>query len=759
MRTIQNSILPFRNGVALVGACWAMGWAIAEWLSNPVLSMSLWPTDVNLVVGKFLGARITEDSVSWRLELSALAVTVRLTGLMLLVASLAWRRWRWSAPKRLSKSIRQTACLWLISCCWWPFFLLSDLLPGDGLAWFLGSSLPLWMMTTAAVTVWVWIRTDEQRSGVREFHLPDSGIRAILLVSMAAWIGVSFWMNERLYAGLLVPHGDSAMYEEHLWNIRHGKGFRSYLDQGLFLGEHIQVIHLLLLPLHMLWPSHLLLELAESVALGSCAIPLYRIARRHGASAGAAALLGMAWLLFYPMHFLDIAIDQKTFRPIALSLPFLFWMIDCAERRQFAWATVWMLVALSAKEDLALVTFPLGVVFALRAGIADRGSRRGNAVPGGPGEFTPKSGEHGPQEVRGATSDTSSDSTSVTSSRLGIWWGAGVAGISIFYLLLAVLIVIPAFRSGDAVHYARYFGDLGGSPSELVRTAMTEPGRVLARVFSFRTLLYLLVFTAPLGFVPWRRPLVLSAGVLTFGMLSLLQLGDDVGGFPPVPYHHFHAPLLPVLFWACAAACGERFRRAGQSALAGHATRWREHVRHMFGQAFALSGNDRPVNAAGPPCSRRNLQASNLCRLVFLGCLFTGITGSQMPTGAMFWSKESSYGWRAMYVPGERAAMVPIVLEQIPMNARVASTDYIHTRLTHRERSYDYSDYLRAVSNYEDRVPDDTDFIVIDTGHRYSTIRHPDQIRELQREPEKWEVLPDRTNGWFIVLKRSADGR
>src|SRR6185503_11115540 len=80
------------------------------------------------------------------------------------------------------------------------------------------------------------------------------------------YVVVFVTMNWRLYFNLLIPHGDSAMYEEHLWNVLHGKQFRSYLDQGLFLGEHIQVVHLGLLPLYVLWPSHLLLELCESLA-------------------------------------------------------------------------------------------------------------------------------------------------------------------------------------------------------------------------------------------------------------------------------------------------------------------------------------------------------------------------------------------------------------------------------------------------------------------------------------------------------------
>ena len=124
------------------------------------------------------------------------------------------------------------------------------------------------------------------------------------------------------------------------------------------------------------------------------------------------------------------------------------------------------------------------------------------------------------------------------------------------------------------------------------------------------------------------------------------------------------------------------------------------------------------------------------------------------PLGANFWNPHSDQYWRNLYVPGKRAELFPRVLEQIPPESRVASTDYVHTRLTHFERSYDYSQYARKISGYELRVPDDTDYIVIDTQHRYSWIKSPDDIPELRDHPDQWELLPDTTEGYFLILKR-----
>jgi uncharacterized membrane protein len=393
------------------------------------------------------------------------------------------------------------------------------------------------------------------------------------------------------------------------------------------------------------------------------------------------------------MHYLDIAIDQKSFRPICLGLPFLFWMIDLAERRKLIAASVCLLLTLSAKEDFALITFPVAVVLAIT--------------------------------LRKDHLDTED---SLRSQSNAFRWAVAAAAFSIVYLLLTVLVIIPAFRSGDVVHYSRYFGDLGNSPSDLIKTALTEPGRVLSQLLSARTLIYMAVFTVPLALLPLRRPLKLAGGLLTFTMLALLQF--DTGGnesLPPVPFHHFHAPLLPVLFWACAAALN--------SCKADH----RDSSAVRFGLRRYLP---------------RFATARSKAQVILLCCVCTSITGSLTPAGASFWSAESHFGWRSLYRPGKRAAMALIALSQIPQDARVASTDYIHTRLTHCERSYDYSQYRRAVNDYQQGVPEDTDFIVIDTSHHYSWIHRPEDVPELTSAPDQWKLLPDQTDGYFIILQR-----
>ena len=254
----------------------------------------------------------------------------------------------------------------------WKWWCLTGLWALLSLAGLLSSSSALTILTGVTVDLcWAlaaagWLATlvslaRPSSDGVSP-RIPGA---VAVVVAMGLYTVVFTWMNWRLFEGLLVPHGDSAMYEEHLWNITHGKGFRSYLDQGLFLGEHIQVIHLALLPVYLLWPSHLLLEVCESAALAVTALPTYWITRRHTGSERAAVWMAVAVLLYFPLQYLDISIDLKTFRPISFGVPLLLLGIDQMERGRWKTMTLLLAATLCAKEDYAIVIAPLGVWLSL----------------------------------------------------------------------------------------------------------------------------------------------------------------------------------------------------------------------------------------------------------------------------------------------------------------------------------------------------------------------------------------------------------
>jgi uncharacterized membrane protein len=702
---LRRGYVVWSQVVQLVACCACVALVVWTFLTEPVLSAALWPADIHANVVRWLGGSVQPrftgpDNVI----LSFGSVAVRMVAFVAILCAVRWLV-EWNGRRSVARSAiegipsrrsfaflfgvrRQLIPSGVTAFAWLTAWFVASFFPNSAVFRLVVQTGAFALAVIGALFVigFVYRAPTGKGGGFKSGRYSQPAW--IVGLTAALWIAVSFWMNERLYAGLWIPHGDSAMYEEHLWNIWHGKGFRSYLDQGLFLGEHLQFIHVLLLPFHMIWPSHLLLELAESTALGICVIPLYRMTHRATGSSLSAMWICLAWLCFVPMHFLDIAIDFKTLRPICYGLPFLFFAIDLAEQRRLRSAAICLLFALAAKEDYALVVAPLGLSLAV--------------------EFTRSGGR---------------------ADRRGVRWAVGVSVLSATYLLLAVFVLIPWFRDGQPVHYSRYFGDLGSSPGDLVRTVLTDPLKVVSRILSLQTFAVAVAFLVPLAGLPLRCPIRLAAGIPSFLMLCLLQFdaaapGADGGpaaqSFPAVPYHHFHAPLLPILFWAAA----------------GGLKRVTSHER-LDGQVPGLFAS---------PAAKASV--------VFAVSALLAVFTSMMPIGAGFWSATSPFGYAARFVPGDRAKQFERIALLLPPSARIASTDYVHTRLTHCDRSYDYSDYLRAVNDYEPGVPADTDLIVIDTRHPWSQIRKVEDVPELQQHPDQWRVWPDQTDGYFIVLER-----
>lgn len=679
----------------------SLGWIIGGWvastlavwtvLEDAVLSAAFvgrlaWLRIVGLLGGQPPTPEFPDNAVMPLGVLGGLVAVALVVGV-----GLASRRRTLDRALTFVGQVASIPGLWLVG-------LYASLLTGwtSGYA-VLGGTFDLVFALCSAAVIAVSLAPPENQTRPIDGYGETSGRTASLILAglLLCYVVPFVAMNWGQYWNLRTPHGDTAMYEEHLWNVLHGKGFRSYLDQGLFLGEHIQVVHLLLIPVYLLYPSHLTLELCESVALASAAIPAYLIAARHSGSRQVGLWIAAAVLLYAPLHYLDIEIDRKSFRPICFGVPAMLWVFHCAETKRWGKALVAAVIALMSKEDYALILGPFGLW------VAWDNWREAKALM--------------------ASSNVDSPSRGFAKTP---WFGLAITAASAVYLLLAVKVIIPWFRGGETVHYARYFSQFGETPLGILWGMLTKPGVLFESLVKPATVLYVLRLLAPLAFTPLMSPSRFLVGVPVLGLLLLNQLSLD----PPSPVHHFHAPLVPVLIWAMAAAVG--------SIASG-----REN------------SGDLPIRFPSFLVPR----ASFLTYLPVTAALLTGLTLSFSPASLGFWESGRGTYWRTIYVPDERAAQFAKVIAEIPLDARVASTDYVHPRFTHHERSYDYSGYVRKVAGYENRVPDDTDYIVLDVRGPYSEIAGPGDVRELQTEPTRWERLPDTTNGYFIVLRRRAD--
>jgi len=486
--------------------------------------------------------------------------------------------------------------------------------------------------------------------------------RGTIWVAMGVYAIVFSTMAILQYEALWVPHGDSGMYEEHIWNVLHGKGFMSQLDNGRsFLGEHIQVFHLLLTPIYVIYPRLTTLNVCQTVALASAALPIVWFARDKLKDSKAATLLGLAYLMYPAMQLLNLELTGKTFRPITFCVPLLAWAFYAFHKSRYKTTLVLLALAISCKEELAAVVACFGVYMMFRR-------------------------ERGPWGKRER------------------WLGLAVTAVAVGYFLLATMVLIPYFRQGEA-HFAGYYNDLGKSFGEILQTTLTRPDKVLHILIGvpestsgIKRGVFVLALFVPLALVPLAAP---SRWWLALPTLAYCLLASDENLFG---LYHFHAPLVPILMFAAVqgvASCA-RMREQGMSETTARVVR--RLARLVFLKSLAAktqAGGGTP--GTGPPTVRRlawRIAACSFVAMVLLG---------KSPLSIKFWDptvtmaparpgladdyvrfKHAHRYWRWSYVPTERAERFRKVYPLIPESASVASSDFIHSRFTHHRLSHDF---------------------------------------------------------------------
>jgi uncharacterized membrane protein len=276
-----------------------------------------------------------------------------------------------------------------------------------------------------------------------------------------------------------------------VWSTAHGHPLQMTNLHGAQisrLAAHVDPILALFGPLWWIWPSADLLLVVQAAAIAAGAWPVYLLARKHLASSRAALGFALAYLLYPATGWLTL----NEFHPVALATPlllFAFWFLDEDRLLPFALCAI---AAAACKEEIGLVVAGFGAWYAL--------SRR-----------------------RWAT-------------------GGAIVALGVAWTAIAIGVVIPHYHAtGESDFYGRY-SEVGGSAGGVVKTALTDPGRILDEAFSRRDLRYLLELAAPLAALSLLAPLVLVAALpeLAINMLSATTTQTSI-------HFHYTAGLIPPL--------------------------------------------------------------------------------------------------------------------------------------------------------------------------------------------------------------------
>jgi uncharacterized membrane protein len=246
-----------------------------------------------------------------------------------------------------------------------------------------------------------------------------------------------------------------------VWSTAHGHPLRVTTltgEQAFRLGAHIDPVLMLFAPLWWLWPSPDLLLVAQAIAIGLGALPVYWLARKHLGSQRAGLGFALAYLVYPPTTWLAL----NEFHPGGLAMPallFAFWYLDEDRLAPFA---AFALFASICREDVPLVLAGFGVWYAFARG------RR--AV------------------------------------------GAAIAAAGVAWTAISVGIVIPHFGAGQSTFSGRY--------SE-ARAALDHPVALFRLTFDHAGVHYLFDLLLPLAGLCLLTPVVLAAApALLLNLLS-----------------------------------------------------------------------------------------------------------------------------------------------------------------------------------------------------------------------------------------------
>jgi uncharacterized membrane protein len=323
-----------------------------------------------------------------------------------------------------------------------------------------------------------------------------------------------------LFGGLaLVRHwsfhstaSDLAVFDQVLWNTIHGRFMESTLSLANcvphhFFGDHFSPALLLILPLYALIPRAETLLLVQTVALALGAWPVYLLARRFLPVGWQRLVWVAAYLLSAHLSFVAL----YDFHEITLAVaPLGFAMYFLATRRTVP-LIVSLLVAMLAKEEVALISAGFGVALAFQRQ----------------------------------------------------WLASAVVILGSALVFIATLkLIIPAFAAGAPYQYVARYASLGSDELEIARTLLTDPLRaiaVLGKGEGGSKVVFILSLFGPGLMLAARSKWALIPSLVPLAYLML----SDYGG-QHTHHNQYGAPIIPLALGASIlgfAAFGERRRR------------------------------------------------------------------------------------------------------------------------------------------------------------------------------------------------------
>jgi uncharacterized membrane protein len=290
---------------------------------------------------------------------------------------------------------------------------------------------------------------------------------------------------------------DMGIYDQGIWLVsRFGRTFSTV--RGIeFWGQHLNLIVYALVPFYWFGAGPAFLYVVQASVVGFGAVPMYLIGRDRLKQPWIGALLALVYLMYAPVQW----ITQINFHPEALVItPLLFaWWFSM--RRQWKSFFVALLIALSTREDTALVIILLGLVLLVLF-------RRG----------------HGSENER----------------KMAL----GTFGLGSVWYAFATKAFIPYFNNGQEPFYVAYFySEYGKTMGQVVANIARHPNKVIAAAAKVDRLRFYRDLLVPLGGLP-------LLGLPFLSMAAPQMLASVIGSSPyarSILYQYTSIMIAPIM--------------------------------------------------------------------------------------------------------------------------------------------------------------------------------------------------------------------
>ena len=441
-----------------------------------------------------------------------------------------------------------------------------------------------------------------------------------------------------VHNGLGTSAYDFGLYDQGIWLMSRGHSpFVTLMGRNLF-GDHSSFILVLLIPLYWIISSTALLFVVQSIVVAIGALPVYWFSRQRLRSEPLAAAMAGVYLLHPSISWTNL----ENFHPDAALGTLVAFAIWAAYAGKWRWYWVAVVLALSVKEDVAFVLAPLGLWVALKA-----------------------------DKKRGLITSLA----------------------SLFTMALMFLVVMRSFTGVAFRNSWRIpFGGIGG----LLKTAFTQPTKLISYLWSEDRPTYVWQMLAPVGFVFLYEP--------SLALVGLVMLASNVVStfwYQHQIQYHYSIIIVPCI---------------------------------VMGTVWALGKFSRPA--------RRWVSACIIATSLVCGYLW-----SPMPL-----ARTTTTSWNSQMPPVVAARES---ISQVPEDAVVAAYHSLTAQMARRVTVYSFPNpFVRNLYGPDvfaggDRLPgaDEVEYVIL-------PVNLDDEAQKIwDVEKDQFRVVDE--NAWWVVYQRN----